>query len=611
MVLKVTYLKFLEILDSYLVSRVGKIGDVLTPAMSIVNDKMFLIFENFSKLNDEEVFKIHQNEIKYFPHFISQYREEAVKSSIDEAIKEVEKGDIISISYYPSPDVYEALGFVKPGLVQIRNIYVKRSPKRLLEFLIGLRNILPVDTVLHVVSPIPWELIPFLIYVGVDIIDIGPFILKIRRSKINALIGYESYVIFNEINVQNFNKLTEREQIKLLEEKNKQILDSMFKRLRKSITKGKIRDLVEIFSHINQFTDAALAYLDNNFREFFENRVSLRKPKINQFIGLESFNRPLVNWYENRMRKRYHPPMIPKVIILLPCAARKPYSFSKSHIMFKKAITLGSAGKTPLIHEVMLTSPLGLVPRELEFTYPNAHYDTTTTGNWNEWELEHTSKMLLDYLNKVLSVDPNKVVIIHLEGGYKLAALRGLEKIGIDYIDSSKGKHATDLEALENLADSLKKVLRDFDTDIETRKLRSKEDAKAILSYQFGLEIAEKLLEGTTVIGNPVNKQGYIIKNNAVFDKDYGFFIPLKRGAEIISSFGKYTIRVEKKEFKRGENIRGNQILDADDQIHPGDIVVITDEEDNLIGSGISLFSGSDLKRIEESIAIKIIRVYQ
>ena len=67
--------------------------------------------------------------------------------------------------------------------------------------------------------------------------------------------------------------------------------------------------------------------------------------------------------------------------MLLP---RKPYSSSRSHKAFRRAINHSSA------HEVIVTSPLGLVPRDLEEVWPAGHYDIPVTGDWTLDEMKES-----------------------------------------------------------------------------------------------------------------------------------------------------------------------------------------------------------------------------
>ncbi len=89
------------------------------------------------------------------------------------------------------------------------------------------------------------------------------------------------------------------------------------------------------------------------------------------------------------------------VVVVLPCSMKKPYSISKSHTIFMRA--------TKKVQEAILTSPFGVCPREMERTYPIQSYDTSTTGNWSQEEIDVTGKCLKDYVG-------GKEVIAHVSG---------------------------------------------------------------------------------------------------------------------------------------------------------------------------------------------------
>ena len=118
-------------------------------------------------------------------------------------------------------------------------------------------------------------------------------------------------------------------------------------------------------------------------------------------ITEESLFRPeAVRW---RKRSELLEPMGDAVVIL-PCSMRKPYSSSRSHMIFMR-VTKG-------IQECILTSPFGICPRELEKTYPIQSYDTSTTGDWSYEEIKIVGECLKDY---VRGID----VIAHVSGGYR------------------------------------------------------------------------------------------------------------------------------------------------------------------------------------------------
>ena len=105
---------------------------------------------------------------------------------------------------------------------------------------------------------------------------------------------------------------------------------------------------------------------------------------------------PIVQDWMNRIESDYMPDELQRqTLVLLPCSARKPYSRSQSHRFFRSAI------RDRTVHQVIVTSPLGLVPRELEEQWPAAHYDVPVTGDWDDDELATIRRMVGNLVEKV------------------------------------------------------------------------------------------------------------------------------------------------------------------------------------------------------------------
>ncbi|SVC17488.1 uncharacterized protein METZ01_LOCUS270342, partial [marine metagenome] len=105
---------------------------------------------------------------------------------------------------------------------------------------------------------------------------------------------------------------------------------------------------------------------------------------------------PLVQDWIHRIENEYMPDEIQReTLVLLPCSARKPYSRSQSHRFFRSAI------RNRRVHQVMVTSPLGLVPRELEEQWPAAHYDVPVTGDWDDDELTTIRRLVKTLVERV------------------------------------------------------------------------------------------------------------------------------------------------------------------------------------------------------------------
>ncbi|MCS5533857.1 MAG: DUF5591 domain-containing protein [Candidatus Poseidoniaceae archaeon] len=154
---------------------------------------------------------------------------------------------------------------------------------------------------------------------------------------------------------------------------------------------------------------------------------------------------PLITEWEDYICNDYRSPKnLDEVLILLPCSAKKPYRLSKSHGRFIRAIG------TSACHEVIVTSPLGLVPRDLEEVWPAAHYDVPVTGDWSRDEILRIEKMI----TALLENHSYKRIINH--SGMDLSF------VDIEVIDTRQGQSAGAYEVLQRLGEAVKSAVSDF-----------------------------------------------------------------------------------------------------------------------------------------------------
>ena len=153
--------------------------------------------------------------------------------------------------------------------------------------------------------------------------------------------------------------------------------------------------------------------------------------------SFEGHNEPIIlDWVDYICNDYSRPNGLDDVLILLPCSAKKPYSASRSHKAFRRAINHSSA------HEVIVTSPLGLVPRDLEEVWPAGYYDIPVTGDWTQDEINRVTKML----DSLISKNQYRIIINHSGLDYSCE---------IETIDTRMGAGATSHEALDRLSDAV------------------------------------------------------------------------------------------------------------------------------------------------------------
>ena len=190
---------------------------------------------------------------------------------------------------------------------------------------------------------------------------------------------------------------------------------------------------------------------------------------------------PVVAEWEAFLVNEYLAPApVQEVMIFLPCSARKPYRLSKSHNHFLRAIQ--STG----CHEVMMTSPLGLVPRDMEDVWPAANYDVPVTGDWSLDELDRVKRMLVSLTTRV----GYKRVINHTN--------MDLSFLEIEVVDTRHGASATNHDALARLTHAVNEAKEAFGLRNQKNSLRLLEHYKSIARKTTG---TDAWLDGLSVKG--------------------------------------------------------------------------------------------------------------
>lgn len=316
--------------------------------------------------------------------------------------------------------------------------------------------------------------------------------------------------------------------------------------------------------------------LDLLYLEFWgEHEAYVATPDDQElFISSDSFWRPTVRRWEREVSTNYVPPS--NVCVLLPCSARKPYSSSQSHKTFIASMRRTLRSRYPSLTQLIVTSPYGVVPRELETLID---YDTVVTGRWSLDEVERSRTMVRTVLEKM--DDP--FVIAHLPENEQ-AILDGLP---CDVKVTCDG-HPLSPPSMRALEDTLRGVADRIDAPAKSHP---------------HMRTLSRFLYGTDVFGEDIRIKGRGVKQ--VFE-----------GSSCVASFDK-TIRpfsthapvrrrwVSMMDFALKGDLFCVGIEDADDDIRPGDEVVIM-RNGRMVASGKALLPGHMMARMHRGKAVKV-----
>lgn len=287
------------------------------------------------------------------------------------------------------------------------------------------------------------------------------------------------------------------------------------------------------------------------YREFYrENEIYTSfKKRRELYISNDALYRPEVERFRQRVRERYDPPS--SVFLLLPCSARKPYSTSRSHQLFRTAIPQNCC-----ITELILTSPLGVVPRELE-DYVN--YDIPVTGHWSCEEIKEAASLLQSIIQKVK--DPT--VYAHLPGEYQ----RICESLPF-HVTTTAIDNPLSRISLDNLFSYLQNA---------GRKPFLPQKMRAVSKFLFN----ENIFPDNIRIKGRKLKRIETDQILAYYDKDLTL---APAGASLLHA---YCVSID---FELRGDVFCPGVVEADPQIRPGEQVVI--KRDHAVGIGRAVLPG-------------------
>ncbi len=223
---------------------------------------------------------------------------------------------------------------------------------------------------------------------------------------------------------------------------------------------------------------------------------------------------------------------------------------------------------------MILTSPLGVVPRDLE---DYADYDIPVTGHWSQEELDSLSGLLSPLLEKC----DNPIIIAHFAENSPY--LKALEKLPFEILYTYGS-----LETLKNILED-NRIYWDKEPVNE-----NKTKAKKMFSFQFKKEFDLPLdyqerrkktdvLFNKKIIGTFQNK----IKVNVI-------------GGELIKDSLWVNI-----DFDLRGDIFSKGIISNSENIRPGDDVIVQ-KNNKCVGVGEAVVSGEIMKKLYRGKVVKI-----
>ena len=462
-------------------------------------------------------------------------------------------------------------------VVVVPNAYeLRKDPRRIVDVVVRLREAAGFGRLLCMLGIGEPSTVAILSYMGVDLFDDS---LSRAAGLERVLLMPEAEVAMGDGDVAGANV---------------DYMEAELAKVRMFIRADRLRELADQRSFSSPSNVALLRLYDQNAYGYAEETCSTVGCRFS-CNSTQALRRPDLKRYRDRMRD-YRKPEHKRILLLLSCSAKKPYHISKTHRAFASAIH--TAQHDTLVHEVIVTSPLGMVPRELDACYPANSYDIPVTG---EWKCEERA-MIREMVGSLIQQGYDKV-ICHLGDDYEL--VEGLAEMECTVVGDP-----TSPKSLENLDKALRaaaKGMEPVDYLVDRNNL-----ARGLLEFQFGRDIADILMdENTYAIGKfPYWKFIREDPEDRKKKTQLGMMTPERgmvsltlEGAEILAEAGYATVEIM--DFELKGNLFAVGVIRADPRIRIGDEAIIVCDG-QVRGVGVAMMCGREMTDLKRGIAVKV-----
>ncbi len=315
--------------------------------------------------------------------------------------------------------------------------------------------------------------VPFLVYLGIDLVDTTEGqMLEARGVPFDESLGTEPILAGIPAHPPGFAR---QEYSRALEAS------------RRALQVGRLRELVEARLAAEPALAEMLRYTDGTLGALLEERTAVVGTSTpGRYVLAESLRRPEMRRFRARLIERYRPPTSKEVLLVVPCSRTKPYRRSRTHRRFAQAWE--GLSRAERLHVVSVSSPIGLVPRELEDVYPARQYDIPVTGEWSEAE----RGIVREGFDHLVRTGAYASIIVHLDPG-TYGFLRENRSPVIPTVWTIGDHRTTSAEAIDSLRAAVASALEPLSPVPGGPLAVVREELAEIAAFQFGRPAAERL----------------------------------------------------------------------------------------------------------------------
>ncbi|MFB6271194.1 MAG: archaeosine synthase subunit alpha, partial [Halobacterium sp.] len=452
------------------------------------------------------------------------------------------------------------------------------------------REAIPDDTALYLSGVATPRNAAVLVYAGVDLVDADRAVIRGTQGRYLTTEGEYDLADLDELPCscppcQQPASEFDREDCV---DHNVNALEAELARVRRRIRDGRLRDYVEGQARHEAWVTAAFREFDQQYA-YLEERTPAFRDSLLLSATEDALRRVEIQRFAERVTTRYTKRLDGHPLLLVPCSAKKPYSESQSHRQFQDAASYRA-------HVVSMTSPIGVVPQELELTYPAQHYDSVVTGRWSEEEKDFVARVLERYLDRT---DYSRVIAHVPPEGYRDICERVAAQVDVPF-EFTVDDHPTTDESLGELNAALAGEDKIWVQEREEATLRS------IADYFIGDGAGDEVFGDIEVQGRYPKLQALDGDGDqlAALVPQYGSLSFTLAGARKWVDSDAPTKRVEIDAFVPEGSVLAPGVVDASDDIRVGDEVVV--EGPKAFAVGRAQMPGPAMVESTRGIAVQV-----
>jgi 7-cyano-7-deazaguanine tRNA-ribosyltransferase len=169
------------------------------------------------------------------------------------------------------------------------------------------------------------------------------------------------------------------------------------KRVKQAIRDGRLWEHVEMKAHAHPALLTALKRV-KNYEDFLERYSPTFKQSGLFFFDHVGLARPEVIHYRKRLRERYRPPAVAKILLLVPQTRTKPFHKAQEFKDAEKVIRRLGEENSKRVHVCFYAAPFGVVPLELDEVYPLSQHETALP--LDKEVAEYVAEQVADYIRR-------------------------------------------------------------------------------------------------------------------------------------------------------------------------------------------------------------------